>query len=938
MKVFVLPLHSVLLSALLSALLLGGPSLFAPQAAMAQAPAPAPPEALSWEAAEVQVPFHRFVLSNGLRLIVHEDRKTPIVAVNVWYHVGSKDERPGRTGFAHLFEHLMFNGSEHFDDDFFVPLERVGATDLNGTTNTDRTNYFQNVPTPALDMVLWLESDRMGHLLGAITQEKLDEQRGVVQNEKRQGEDQPYGQVFGFIQENTFPEGHPYRWPVIGYMEDLEAATLDDVHEWFREFYGAANAVIVVAGDIDPETAREKVEHYFGHIPPGPPLTRQQTWVPRLEGERRARMENRVPQARLYRVWNIPQWGSAEGHHLEMVANLLTQGRASRLQRRLVQEEEVATDIVGFTNLREIAGQMILWATARPGQDLTEVERLLDEELARFLEEGPSERELERVKTQMRASFLRGIERIGGFDGKSDVLAENEVYGGDPGRYREPLARIESATPEDLLAVAREWLGDGSFVLEVHPYPEYSVAEARADRSTLPMPTTHPEVSFPRFERTTLSNGLEVVLTQRSAVPLVSLSLLVDAGYAADQSARPGTASLTATMLSQGTRNRTSLEIAEEISMLGMTLGSGANVDASTVSATLLKENLEPSLELFSDVVLNPTFPDADFQREQRQRLAQIQREKVTPVQMGLRVLPALLYGEDHAYGTPLTGSGTESSVSALTRGELARFHETWYRPNNATLVVVGDISLQELTPQLERLFSGWAAGEVPDKNLGTVDLPAEPVVYVMDRPGSNQSVIFAGHPVPPKAHPDDLALGSLENILGGAFTSRINMNLREDKGWSYGAFTILWATEGQRPFFAFAPVQADRTVESMAELMRELKEAQDDRPPSQEEFDKARDLQVLTLPGLWETNGAVLGSLTEMIRFGLAEDHFDTLDDRLRELSVGDLARVAREHLHPERMVWVVVGDRTQFEDGIRELGFGDIRFIDPDGRVVDR
>jgi zinc protease len=427
-------MKALVLSALASFLLMHPSPTLAQSPAGAAAPAAgAPAEADTQAEADALIPFHRFVLSNGLRLIVHEDRKAPIVAVNVWYHVGSKDERPGRTGFAHLFEHLMFNGSENFDDDFFVPLERVGATDLNGTTNTDRTNYFQNVPTPALDMVLWLEADRMGHLLGAVTQEKLDEQRGVVQNEKRQGEDQPYGRVFTYIQENTFPEGHPYRWPVIGYMEDLEAATLDDVHEWFEEFYGAANAVIVVAGDIDPETARQKVEHHFGHIPPGPPLTRQRAWIPRLEGEHRARMEDRVPQARVYRVWNVPQWGTEEAHHLEMVTNLLTQGRASRLQRRLVQEEQVATDVVGFTPLREIAGQVILWATARPGEGLDEVERLMNEELARFLEEGPTERELQRVKTQMRASFLRGIERIGGFGGKSDILAENEVYGGTPG-------------------------------------------------------------------------------------------------------------------------------------------------------------------------------------------------------------------------------------------------------------------------------------------------------------------------------------------------------------------------------------------------------------------------------------------------------------------------------------------------------------------------
>lgn len=896
-------------------------------AASAQEEAPPIPE----------ISHERFVLPNGLRLIVHEDRKAPIVAVNVWYHVGSKDERAGKTGFAHLFEHLMFNGSENFDDDYFVPLERVGATDLNGTTNNDRTNYFQNVPTSALDRVLWLESDRMGHLLGAVTEEKLDEQRGVVQNEKRQSENQPYGEVFNVIAENTFPEGHPYRWPVIGSMEDLSGATLDDVHQWFETHYGAANAVLVVAGDIDAATAREKVEHYFGDIEAGPPLARQEAWVPRRTGERRKRMEDRVPEARIYKVWNVPQWGTRAGEQLRMVTHLLTSGRASRLHRRLVHEEEVATDVSGTTFLREIAGQVILWASVRPGEDPARVERLMDEELERFLREGPTEREVERVRTRMRASFLRGTERIGGFGGKSDVLAESEVYGGSPDFYRTRLRWQNDATAEELRRAAAEWLSDGVFVLEVHPFPEYRTAQEGADRSAIPEPDAPPSVSFPSFERATLSNGLEVVLAERPTVPVVNFNLVVDAGYAADPSPAPGTASLTASMMTHGTRNRSSIEISEELALLGANLNSGANADASTLSLSALRENLDASLELFADVLLDPSFPEEDFRREQRQRLARIQREKATPVQMALRVLPGLLYGRDHAYGTPLTGSGTEESVSGMTREGLARFHDTWYRPNRATLAVVGDISLDELVPKLERLLGDWEPGEPPEKNLARVSGRDEPGVYLLDRPGSEQSVILAGQVAPPKANPRELALTSLNQALGGSFTSRLNMNLREEKGWSYGAFTVLWDTEGQRPFFAYAPVQTDRTKDAMAEILAELRAIREERPPTREELEKVRDLQILTLPGRWETNGAVLSSLVEMIRFGLPDDHFDTLDERLRALSTDDLAEAANEVLDPERLVWVVVGDRSRIEDEIRELGFGEIRIVDGDGRIVE-
>jgi zinc protease len=375
----------------------------------------------------IEIPYQKFTLPNGLTLIVHEDHKAPIVAVNVWYHVGSKNEKPGRTGFAHLFEHLMFNGSENYDKDFFGPLERAGATDMNGTTNEDRTNYFQNVPTNAVDLALWMESDRMGHLLGAISQAKLDEQRGVVQNEKRQGENQPYGTVWDFLTPKLYPANHPYSWTVIGSMADLDAAALDDVKDWFRTYYGAANAVIVVAGDIDAKTAKQKVEKYFGDIPAGPPVARQESWIAKRSGSQRGVLQDRVPQARIYKVWNIPGWGTPEADYLNLVSELLSSGKSSRLYKRLVYEEQIATDVSAYLDLREIGSLFVIEATARPGVDLAKVERAADEELRRFLAGGPTPAELRRVKTQFRAGFIRGVERIGGFGGKSDVLAQGEV-------------------------------------------------------------------------------------------------------------------------------------------------------------------------------------------------------------------------------------------------------------------------------------------------------------------------------------------------------------------------------------------------------------------------------------------------------------------------------------------------------------------------------
>ncbi|MBI3005356.1 MAG: insulinase family protein, partial [Ignavibacteriales bacterium] len=393
-------------------------------------------------ALDVDIPYQKFVLENGLSLIVHEDRKAPIVAVNLWYHVGSKNEKLGKSGFAHLFEHLMFNGSENFNQDYFQALERVGATDLNGTTNEDRTNYFQNVPTSALDMVLWLESDRMGHLLGAIDQAKLDEQRGVVQNEKRQGENEPYALSEELIVKATYPYGHPYSWTVIGSMEDLNRASLDDVKEWFKTYYGPNNATVVVAGDIDANTALERVKKYFGDIPPGPPIAKFDSWVAKRTGVQRQVAQDRVPQARLYKVWNLAQWGTADVDYLNLVSSLLTSGKTSRLYKRLVYDDQIATQVQTFVDNREIGGQFYITATAKPGGDLKAVEKAVDEELAKLLKSGPTAKELQRVKTEYEARFVRGIERIGGFGGKSDVLAQNNVYGGNPEFFKTTLQRV----------------------------------------------------------------------------------------------------------------------------------------------------------------------------------------------------------------------------------------------------------------------------------------------------------------------------------------------------------------------------------------------------------------------------------------------------------------------------------------------------------------
>ncbi len=884
-----------------------------------------------------EVPFEQFKLDNGLTVVVHEDHKAPIVAVNVWYHVGSKNEKLGRTGFAHLFEHLMFNGSENFNEDYFQILERIGATELNGTTWLDRTNYFQNVPTNALDTALWMESDRMGHFQGAISQERLDEQRGVVQNEKRQGDNQPYAEWWNQMPALAYPQGHPYSWDTIGSMEDLSAAALEDVKEWFAGYYGAANAVVVLAGDIDVETAREKMQKYFGDIPPGPPVARLDSWIAPRTSDQTVVFQDRVPAARVYMQWNVPEWGTAEMDYLNLLSDVLGTGKNSRLYKRLVYQDRTATEVNAWVWPFEISGNFMISATAQPGGDLTEVVDAINKELALLLEEGPTEIELERAKTSQFAGFVRSLEGIGGFGGKSNLLASNAVYGGDPAAYRTSLQRMNDATPDDLRSSGGKWLSQGRLQGEIYPYPEYAATGEGADRSQVPDAGTPTDPSFPETQTTVLANGLKIALIERSNAPLVEMRLMVNAGSSSDVHAYPGTATLALDLLDEGSGDRTSLELAEELDSLGAELATGNSLDNSWVQVSALKSNLAPSLDLFADIVLNPSFPEREIDRLRQEQLAQIQSEKSTPIQMALRVFPKLLYGEGHAYSLPFTGSGDEASVKAITRDDLVSFHENWFRPNNATLLVVGDTSLEEVESLVGKRFASWKEGTIPTKNLTPVEFPADEGIYLIDRPDSEQSIIFAGHIAPPRSATNDLAIQTMNDVLGGNFSARINMNLREEKGWAYGAYSFMPDAKGQRPFIAYAPVQTDKTGPSMAEVEKELNGILGEIEITEDEIGFAKDAATLTLSGQWETNGDVLGALYELNAFDLPADYHDTYAEAIRSLTPEDINAAAQEVIHPDKLIWVVVGDRAKVEEEIKALNYGEISVLDPDGNLLE-
>ncbi len=885
----------------------------------------------------IDIPYQKFVLKNGLTLIVHEDHKAPIVAFNVWYHVGSKNEKTGKTGFAHLFEHLMFNGSENYNDDYFKVMEKIGSTDLNGTTNEDRTNYFETVPTSAFDLTLWMESDRMGHLAGAIDQAKLDEQRGVVQNEKRQGENEPYAISRELITTATYPKGHPYSWTVIGSMDDLSAASLDDVHEWFKNYYGASNAVICIAGDINADEVKEKIEKYFGDIPSGPPVAKYQTYVAKRTGTVRQVAQDRVPQARLYMVWNIPEWGNIETAHLDLLSDVLSSGKNSRLYKRLVYDEQIATSVYAYYSPGEIGSQFFIVADIKPGVEISKVEKEIDEELAKVLKDGPTEKELKKMKTQYFANFVKGIERIGGFGGKSDILAQNMVYGGSPNYYKTYNKYIAETTVKDVINSGNKWLSDGVYILEIHPFPQYSTTSSNVDRSNLPETGTPPEAKFPKLQKAKLSNGMKIILAERKSIPVVNFIMMFDAGYASDQFAAPGTAGMAMNMLDEGTKSMDALQLSDELQMLGATLYTGSNLDNSFINLSSLKTNMDQSLNLFSDVILNPSFPQKELDRLIKETVVRIQREKVQPFSMGLRVVPGLIYGKDHPYGMPFTGSGYESTVTKLTCDDMIKFHNTWFKPNNATLVIVGDVTMNEIKPKLEKLFESWKPGEFPKKEIKEVALQDKKIIYIMDRPASQSSIIFGAETAPPYGDKENVAIELMNDILGGMFTSRINMNLREDKHWSYGSGSAIPSARGQRPYLYYGIVQTDKTKESIEEMLKEINQFTGEKPATDSEVNQVKEQNALSLPGSWETNGRVANSLINMVSYNLADDYYDTYAGKINGINKDEIVAAAKRVVKPDNLIWVVVGDKSKIEDSIKQLGY-DVKYIDGDGNIIQQ
>jgi zinc protease len=876
-----------------------------------------------------ELKFEKYTLDNGLQVILHEDHNIPLAAVNVWYHVGSKNEKPGRTGFAHLFEHMMFQGSANHDKDYFLPLQKIGAQ-VNGSTNTDRTNYWENVPSDQLKLALFLEADRMGFLLPAMTQEKLDNQRDVVKNEKRQGENRPYAKSREMLLEMMYPAAHPYRWSVIGSMDDLSAASIEDVSEFFRLYYAPNNASLCVAGDFDPAEVKRWINEYFGTIPPGRPVERLTGWTPTLDGERRALAEDAVELPRLYMQWHSPGWYHPGDAECDLLAGILGSGKTSRLYKTLVYDLQIAQDVRVSQSSRELSGTFGITATAASGHGLAEIEEVIDRELALLLEKGVTKKEVDLARTSFEAGFVRDLQEVGGFGGKADRLNRYNVLTGDPGYLERDLGRYVAATAASVNEWTRRFIDpQRRAVLYIVPQGALKPAEVAVQRDELPESTGETSFTPPAIRTATLDNGLQLFLVEKHELPLVEIRLNIMRGWASDPADKPGTAALTADLLDEGAGGLDALQISENAEAIGARLRTGSFFDGSFVSLNVLASQLKPGLDLMRAVALQPTFPQEDFERLRQNYLGRQQQESRQPREQALREFQRRIFGAGHPYSQPFSGSGTPESLAALTRDDLVAFHETYFRPGNAAVVVVGDLDLDQAVAAVTRAFGGWAAGTSPAPVVPSIGSDGGPRIVVIDKPGAEQSYVVGGYAGLSRKDPAYQAFQLANTAFGGQFASRINLNLREDKGYTYGVRSAMVSFRDGGLFMMTAPVETQATCPSVLELIGEMAAIRGPRPLSASELTDSRNRLIMGFPQEFQTYGDVAGSLGTLLLNDLPVDDWRTFADRVTGLTAADVAAVIEETIDPDRVVWVIVGDWSVIGDDLQALGLGEVEVV---------
>ena len=881
------------------------------------------------------IPYDKFVLKNGLRVIVHEDRKAPIVAVGVWYDVGSKDEPIGRSGFAHLFEHIMFNGAKHYDGDYFQPLEEAGASDINGNASFDFTAYYQTVPTGALERALWLESDRMGYLLGALTQAKLEEQRAVVKSEKKLSDNQPFGMAQYSLLAGVFEEGHPYSLSPIGSEDDLDDATLDDARSWFETFYGASNAVLVMAGDLDLETGRRLAEKYFGAMPPGASLERPVMLGAGSAQDKHEVIYDQTPYAQFYKVWQTPGLPLQQSAHLELAARILGNGPASRLHRRLVEEAGIAYDARVITFPLKFAtplGVVVTADVAARGDAKTVAAGVV----RAFLQNGPLEEELVRAKREIYTEFLSGLERVGGLTGKVATLASGELLVGDPAFLTARMEWINDATTEDVRIAASEWLTAPAYRLDILPLPAFSAQAEAADRQGYPDTDETAPFVFPDTQTISLQNGLEATILERPRSPLLQVAVQFDMGAAEDGGTR-GLSDLLLHAMVQG-KTKKGVSLQSSFAELAVRYDIETGADGSSITFTATRDAFEELITLIKVMLAHATFTTENVDVIRAKRWADIQQRNTDPKDLGQRLLVQFTNGHGTAYGHP--PFGTESSLADITASDLRDHYANHIGPHSLRVVIVGAVDALTVQKKLVPVLGKLRVKEKPSTSVpAAARMPTrEKQLILLDRPGATQSAIFAGAALPVQSPTDIAGLHLISDVLGGLFTSRLNLNLREQKGWTYGVQGTVIEQGDAALLSLYSSVQRDHTWDAIAEMEKELREIKDERPITVVEIGRATANRVQALAGRFETSEALTEWIMMARRLSLPLRFHAQLAQQYKEQTPQTLSRIARQKLNPKTMTWIVVGDLNAVTPTLRTADFTSIIVINADGDVLER
>lgn len=895
-----------------------------------------------------EIKYETYTLSNGLQVILSEDHRLPIVGVDLWYHVGPVKERAGRTGFAHLFEHMMFEGSKHVGEKaHFKYLEAAGASDINGTTSFDRTNYFETLPSNQLELALWLESDRMGFLLDTLDRAKLTNQRDVVRNERRQSvENRPYGLVDEALVHALFPSDHPYHANVMGSHADVEAARLEDIRQFFKQYYAPNNATIAIAGDIDKTQTKALLEKYFGPIPKGPDVPKVDVATPAITAEKRITITDTVQLPKVSFAWLTPQAFTPGDADADVASTILGGGKSSRLYRKLVYEQQIAQSADCYNQSQALQSWTTCELVARPGVTAEQLEKAANDVIDEFLQTGPTQAEIDRARNTTESEKIRGLQRVGGFGGIADTLNYYNQYTGDPGYLPKDLARYDALTPASVQKFAQANLGrnqrvtvygiPGKKVVDDVPrspadtdanvkiQPEYSAEfdQAQAWRKTAPQPGPQPKLALPEPKVFTLANGLKVYLVESHNLPVFSASLVALAGSEGDSPKKPGVAGFASAMLTEGTASRSAPQIADDIDQIGASLGKNAGNDNAYVRISALSNVTDAALDLLADVSLHPAFSDKEIERIRKQRLTTLLQLKDQPGQIAFSVASRALYGEDSPYG--YRSIGTEASIKATTREDLAGFWRQHYAPASSALIFAGDLTEKQARDLAGKYFGGWSAKGIASQPPAT---PAQPTrrVILVDLPAAPQTAIYAVGIGVPRSTPDFAPLNVVNAMLGGLFSSRINMNLREQHGYTYGAFSLFQYMRGSGPFLAGASVRTDVTAPAAHELFAELDRIRTS-PLTADELKMSKDHLVRSLPGDFETVEETAGKMSDIFTYQLPLDYYRAYPARIEAVTSEQAAGVALKYIHPENMIFIAVGDKAKIQPELEKLNLGPI------------